>query len=128
MDKKILIPSIIIPAAMATGIAVYFLSMPAWLLTERIESTEHNVVKLPDSALQESPKLREALETADERYNPGLPGTNSFKLANSEGSKILEIIREHGASADSSNRFRIENDGRYYLVNVIFQYEPPALA
>jgi hypothetical protein len=111
-----------------TAVLLYYSFMPAWLFVERIESTEHDVISLSDSALEASPKLKEALQTADERYNPRLPGTNSFKLSNSEGSRILEIIREYGDSADSGERFRIENNEKYYLVSVLFHYEPPALA
>lgn len=115
-------------ASISIAIFSYYLFMPVWLLVERIESTEHDVIELPDSDLAASPELKEALKTADERFNPGLPGTNSFKLTNSDGNKILEILREKDVSADSSNRFRIENGGKYYLVSVIFQYEPPGLA
>ena len=117
-------------AIASVGIAVflYYFFMPAWLLVERIEGTEHDAISLPNSAVEASPKLKETLETADERYHPRLPGANSFKLTSSEGGMILEIIREHGDPADSSNSFRIENDGKYYRVIVLFHYEPPALA
>lgn len=117
-------------AVVSVGTAVfsYYFFMPAWLLVERIESTEHDVISLPSSALEASPKLKEALETADERYDPRLPGTNSFKLVASEGGEIIDIIREYGGFADNSNLVRIENGGKRYLISVLFRYEPPALA
>ena len=116
--------------SVAITISLYYFFMPAWLLIERIESTEHNVIVLTDSAIEASPKLKEALETTDERYDPRFAVTNPFKLTSSEGREILDIIQEYDSadSADSSNRFRIENDDKYYLVNVLFRYEPPPLA
>jgi hypothetical protein len=116
-------------ASISTAIFLYYFFMPAWLLVERLEEdAEHVVITLSDSAIEASPKLKEALETADERYNPQRPGTNSFKLTSLEGNKILDVIREHGGPVDDNNLFRIENNGKYYLVSVLFQYEPPALA
>lgn len=115
-------------ASVAITISLYYFFMPSWLLVERIEDTEHDVISLPDSAVEALPKLKEALEVTDERYDPRFAVTNPFKLTSSEGNEILDIITEHTGSVDDSNRFRIGNDGKHYLVSVLFQYEPPALA
>lgn len=128
MNRRHLVVGIIAVASIGTAIFSYYSFMPAWLLVERIDGTDHDVVELPDPALATSQELREALKTADERYDPGLPRTNAFKLSNSEGNKILELLRERDALTDGDSRFRIENDGKFYLVSVLFSYEPPALA
>lgn len=114
--------------SMGVTVFLYYFFMPAWLLVERMVGTEHDIISLDVSALESSPKLKEALETADERYDPRLPGTNSFRLTALEGNEILDIIQKHGGAIDDNNRFRIENDGKHYLVSVLFRYEPPALA
>lgn len=128
MNRRLVVVGVIAVASIGIAIFSYYSFMPAWLLVERIDGTEHDIVELPPSALTTSQELEEALRTVDERYSPGLPRTNAFKLSNSEGNKILELLREHDALTDGDSRFRIENGGKFYLVSILFSYEAPALA
>lgn len=130
LSKKVLIPSIVLPVAIAAGIAVYFLNMPAWLLVERIESEPgRNAIEISGSVLSEYPKLEEALNKADESYRPNLPGTTSTMTSYLEGYNILEAIRSNDSvsSEDSDSWIIVENEGKLYSFHVLFQYDVPAL-
>jgi len=123
--KKILIPSIII--IVGAGIAIYYLNMPAWLLVERTEREAE--IQIPESVLSDFPKLKEALEKADERYNPRLPGTTTTKASSLEGFLILESLKTYGFDPlEGTSWVFIESEGKQYRFGVIFQYDPPLLA
>src|SRR5690606_26557270 len=125
ITKKILIPSIAI--SIAVGIAIYFLNMPAWLLVERTE--REAMIEIPESALSDFPKLKEALDKADESYNPSVPGTTSTKASFLEGYGILQAFESQdiASSENSGSGLIIENEGKQYRFNVAFQYDPPLL-
>jgi hypothetical protein len=74
-NRKITL-SAVIPAAIVVGVSLYFLNMPAWLMTERVEPhPDRHVIEIPQSVLTDHPKLEEAIDKAERGYDPRTPGT-----------------------------------------------------
>lgn len=123
---------------MAIGIALYYLLMPAWILTLRYDYDNtllpqvENRIEITEDDLRDYPTLREAITQADRDYPFG--HTPSIGASYLEGLKMVERFDmdsqyppEYRAiliysKVDSSN-----GGAKAYFVQIVFDYNRPLI-
>ena len=120
------------PAIVAIAILGYAVSKPAWLIVERVTTSDYG--KTPLLAISNADReyyasLVEALRKAEEVYMARSETKNLKSLSRiyrNEAYKILDFLRSQNLDR-SSKRFYVEYDGRAYHAILQFQYERPRL-
>jgi hypothetical protein len=120
------------PAIVAFAILGYAVSKPAWLIVERVNTSDYGqtpllVISGADEEYYAS--LVDALRKTDEVYIARSETKNLKSLSRiyrNEAYKILDFLRSQNLDR-SSKSFYVKYDGRVYHAILQFQYERPKL-
>ena len=119
------------PAVVGIAILAYAVSKPAWLIVERVATSDYR--RTPLLAISHADdeyyaSLVEALRKAEEVYmaRPETKNPSLSRIHKNEAYKILSFLRSQNADR-SSKEFYVEYDGRAYHAILQFQYERPKL-
>lgn len=120
------------PAIVAIAILGYAVSKPAWLIVERVTTSDYGktpLLVISNADREYHASLVEALRKAEEVYMARSEKKNLKSLSRiyrNEAYKILDFLRSQNLDR-SSKRFYVEYDGRAYHAILQFQYERPRL-
>jgi len=122
------------PAIVALAILGYSVSKPAWLIVERVISSDHgqtSLLAISNADEEYYVSLVEALRKAEKAYIARSETKNLKSLSRiyrNEAHKIIDFLRSQSQNLDhSSKRFYVEYEGRTYHAILQFQYERPKL-
>jgi hypothetical protein len=120
------------PAIVAIVILGYAVSKPAWLIVERVTTSDYGqtpLLAISNADAEYYASLVEALCKAEEVYMARSETKNLKSLSRiyrNEAYKILDFLRSQNLDR-SSKRFYVEYNGRAYHAILQFQYERPKL-
>jgi len=120
------------PAIVAIAILGYAVSKPAWLIVERVTTSDYGntpLLAISNADREYYASLVEALRKAEEVFMAHSETKNLRSLSRiyrNEAYKILDFLRSQNLDR-SSKRFYVEYDGRAYHAILQFQYERPRL-
>jgi hypothetical protein len=120
------------PAIVAIAILGYAVSKPAWLIVERVTTSDYGntpLLAISNADREYYASLVEALRKAEEVFMAHSETKNLRSLSRiyrNEAYKILDFLRSQNHDL-SSKRFYVEYDGRAYHAMLQFQYERPRL-
>ncbi|MEW5839743.1 MAG: hypothetical protein AB1753_01955, partial [Thermoproteota archaeon] len=99
------------------------------------------IVLIDEALLSENPKLQEAMSMSDDlqKQYPTISTPAMVMVTNSEGNRMLQSLMtglgnsndDKGAGTNNplisqrSHEFIIRNDGKFYHLRIVFQYERP---